>query len=80
MWGNCLMLKAQQPNSDQQWIKGIAVRQMKKLEQILTKQHIKHAGTLDDNLLFWCASTFYIKALAAFFGTGGAIIDRIYEK
>lgn len=26
--------------------------------------YIKHAGTVDDNLLFWCAGTFHIQALA----------------
>ena len=26
-------------------------------------KYIKHAGTVDFNLLFWCAGTFYIQAL-----------------
>ncbi|MEQ9658873.1 hypothetical protein, partial [Fulvivirga sp.] len=30
--------------------------------QCITK-YIKHAGTVDDNLLFWCAGTFYIQTL-----------------
>jgi hypothetical protein len=28
-----------------------------------TTKYIKHAGTVDYNLLFWCAGTFYIQTL-----------------